>query len=334
MRELNLLEMRLATDNLARWREGLPSERVVTVAKLIFRSGMYAGKNMSLPEGKAIVLGRNRDVDLPLNDPKLSRRHCQILATLNGCVITDMGSTNGTYVNGNRLDADKPLELIEFDRIVLGDTEIELYLSEPGEKILAVSSDDNMPIVRINDDSSPLNKAVGPPPTQSQMKAVDSASTATANESELELNVDPDPLLAALYEMNLPLPPEPPLPSGSQPLKNEPAFCSYCGAKIPEMDRSSGKACSLNNKMACKDCLSKPPVPHGHSTRPGVDAVLAALDNEPTVIDTSKGPRLTAVDRSVEAVRTPPTPTPVQRTAAEKSGDKHKLFGDEFEEIV
>src|SRR5437762_10008613 len=91
-----------------------------TVAKLVFRSGMYAGKNMSLPEGKAIVLGRNRDVDLPLNDAKLSRRHCQIIATENGCLITDFSSTNGTFVNGNRLEAEKQLELIEFDRIVLG----------------------------------------------------------------------------------------------------------------------------------------------------------------------------------------------------------------------
>lgn len=326
--------MAMGTDNVAQWRFCRRAESAVTVAKLIFRSGMYAGKNMSLPEGKAIVLGRNRDVDLPLNDPKLSRRHCQIIATLNGCVITDMGSTNGTYVNGNRLDAEKPLELIEFDRIVLGDTEIELYLSEPGEKILAVSSDDNMPIVRINDDSSPLNKAVGPPPTQSSMNAVDVPSTASPHESEMELNVDPDPLLAALYEMNLPLPPEPPLPSGSQPLKNEPAYCSYCGAKISESDRSSGAARTINNKMACKDCLAKPPVAHGHSTRPGVDAVLAALDNEPTVIDTSKGPRLTTVERSAEAVRNPPPAPPSQRSPAEKSSDKHKLFGDEFEEIV
>src|SRR5882724_4844091 len=134
---------------------------------------MYAGKTMSLPEGKAIVLGRNRDVDLPLNDPKLSRRHCQIIATVNGCVITDLASTNGTFVNGNRLEADKQQELIEFDRIVLGDTEIELYLSEPGEKILAVSSDDNMPVVRINDDNSPVNRAGPTTATQSSMQAVD-----------------------------------------------------------------------------------------------------------------------------------------------------------------
>ena len=312
------------------------------MAKLIFRSGMYAGKNMSLPEGKAIILGRNRDVDLPLNDPKLSRRHCQIIATVNGCIITDLSSTNGTYVNGNRLDPEKPLELIEFDRIVLGDTEIELYLSEPGEKFLAVSSDDNMPVVKIDDDNSAVNKAPPPTSTQTAMRAIHDtpAPNQSGAESGMELHVDPDPLLAALYEMNLPLPPEPPLPNGTPALKNETVYCTYCGAKIPEGDRLSGAARAINNKIACKECLTKPRPKPGHSARPGVDDMLAALDNEPTVVDTSKRPRLTVVEHDADAARKQrqavPTPIPHAPPAqpAQKAVDKHKLFGDEFEEIV
>lgn len=290
---------------------------------------MYAGKNMSLPEGKAIVLGRNRDVDLPLNDAKLSRRHCKITATDSGCVIVDFGSTNGTFVNGNRLEAENEMELIEFDRIVLGDTEIELYLSEPGERILAVSSDDNMPIVKVNDEGSSVSKAVQSP-TLAHMKAVEAERKA---ESEIEIKQDPDPLLAALYEMGLPLPPEPPLPSGTH-TRYEPTYCSYCGTKISEDDKTTGVAHLINNKMACKTCLAKPPVAPGHSAKPEVDAMLAALDSEPTVVDTSKRARISKVEREDDTsqnMRLTPVNPPSNVLPA--IVDDPQAFGDEFEEI-
>jgi predicted component of type VI protein secretion system len=308
------------------------AENSGTVAKLIFRSGMYAGKNMSLPEGKAIVLGRNRDVDLPLNDAKLSRRHCQITATESGCVITDFASTNGTFVNGNRVEADKQLELIEFDRIVLGDTEIELYLSDPGERILAVSSDDNMPIVKVNDEGSSVRKAVQSP-TLTHMKAIEEDERRDI-ESEMEITADPDPLLAALYEMGLPLPPEPPLPSGGVDLRIEPTYCSYCGSKIPDADKNTGAARMIHNKMACKACLIIPPPAIGHSAKPGVDDMLAGLDSEPMVVDTSKKPRMSFVEHDVETVRnvrSTPLVAPPQSISAE--AEDPKVFGDEFEEI-
>ncbi len=302
------------------------------MAKLIFRSGMYAGKTMSLPQGKAIVLGRNRDVDLPLNDAKLSRRHCQITATETGCVIVDFGSTNGTFVNGNRLDADKQMELIEFDRIVLGDTEIELYLSEPGERILAVSSDDNMPIVKVSDSGSAVSKAVQSP-TLTQMKAIESESR-RVTETEMEITPDPDPLLSALYEMGLPLPPEPPLPSGTDMSHVEPTYCSYCGAKILDADKVAGKARTSSNKMACKTCFVKPPPEFGHSAKPEVDAMLAGLDSEPMVVDTSKRPRLALIEHDAEAARhSRLTPMLAPAKTIPQAPEDPKIFGDEFEEI-
>lgn len=298
---------------------------------------MYAGKNMSLPEGKAIVLGRNRDVDLPLNDSKLSRRHCQIIATENGCLITDFSSTNGTFVNGNRLDPEKQLELIEFDRIVLGDTEIELYLSDPGEKVLAVSSDDNMPVVKINDEGNPIGKVS---PTITLLKAVeDDAITRSFDGGHgKEISSDPDPLLAALYEMGLPLPPEPRAASQRAPTTHEAVYCSYCGAKIPDAELANGSARAIFNKMACKQCLVKPPPAPGHSAKPEVDAMLAGLDQEPTVVDTSRRPRVNAAEGDPEAARksrqsVKPT-TAHGAVTPDIDADPQKLFGDEFEEIV
>jgi len=98
---------------------------VIPVAKLVFQNGPYAGKSVSLLEGKSITLGRNRDIELPLPDLKLSRRHCQITLRSGKGILGDLGSTNGTFLNGTRISNE--VELNDFDRIVLGDTEIEYH---------------------------------------------------------------------------------------------------------------------------------------------------------------------------------------------------------------
>ena len=304
-----------------------------TVAKLVFRSGMHLGKNMSLPQGKAIVLGRNRDVDLPLNDAKLSRRHCQITATQNGCIITDLSSTNGTFVNGNRIEAGLQLELIEFDRIVLGDTEIELYLSEDGERNPAVSSDDHLPVVKAIGESSSFPKAVHIPAAAVTIVANDDEEDNAVGEPES--SADPDALLAALYEMSLQLPPEPPPASAAAPLKSEPVYCSYCGSKISEEDRSSGSARVVQDKLACKECLVI--LPPENSAKPDVDnmlAMLSGLDDEPIVFDTSKRPRLTAVEHDAhEATNRRHSPPVAPPPVLDEEPEKQSVFGDEFEEI-
>jgi len=96
------------------------------VAKLVFQNGPYSGKSVSLLEGKSITLGRNRDIELPLPDLKLSRRHCQITLRSGKGLVSDLGSTNGTFLNGTRISTQE-VELNDFDRIVLGDTEIEYH---------------------------------------------------------------------------------------------------------------------------------------------------------------------------------------------------------------
>lgn len=98
------------------------------MARLVFRNGPYAGKSLQIPAGKTVVAGRNRDIDLPLPDLKLSRRHCEISYQNDCFMIRDMGSTNGTYVNGDRIS--DPIKLTHFDRILIGDLEIEFQVPE------------------------------------------------------------------------------------------------------------------------------------------------------------------------------------------------------------
>jgi len=49
-----------------------------------------------------ITIGRDVDNDIPLDDSKLSRRHCRIVRAPEGFVLEDMESSNGSYVNGER----------------------------------------------------------------------------------------------------------------------------------------------------------------------------------------------------------------------------------------
>lgn len=51
-----------------------------------------------------IVFGRDQEVDVTLDDPRVSRQHFQIVWTERGYELTDLDSTNGTYVNDTRIE--------------------------------------------------------------------------------------------------------------------------------------------------------------------------------------------------------------------------------------
>jgi transcriptional regulator with GAF, ATPase, and Fis domain len=71
------------------------------------------------------VVGRDPKVPIAVEDRTLSRQHCRIYAGPDGWRVTDMGSRNGTYVNGQPvLDA----RLAEGDRIEIGETRISVFL--------------------------------------------------------------------------------------------------------------------------------------------------------------------------------------------------------------
>jgi len=70
-----------------------------------------------LPGGATVVLGRSRDCEVRLPDSDTSRRHAKIVCEDGRFVIHDLASTNGTFVNGDRIEA---RELAPGDRIRIG----------------------------------------------------------------------------------------------------------------------------------------------------------------------------------------------------------------------
>ncbi len=75
---------------------------MITKYQFVMRSGPTAGALYPL-EGEAISIGRDASSTIQINDPEVSRRHARLQFQGGRYVIEDLGSTNGTYVNGQRL---------------------------------------------------------------------------------------------------------------------------------------------------------------------------------------------------------------------------------------
>lgn len=86
--------------------------------QLTMRVGPTPGKalQLNLPE---MILGRDIQADLVIQDAEVSRRHARLTLQGNTYMIEDLGSTNGTFINGQRLMA--PHVLQPGDLIMLGE---------------------------------------------------------------------------------------------------------------------------------------------------------------------------------------------------------------------
>lgn len=69
------------------------------MAKLIVRD-VEQTYLVDLAEGETLVVGRSHDCDLPVGAQRTSRRHAEFRAAGAGHEIVDLGSTNGTLLNG------------------------------------------------------------------------------------------------------------------------------------------------------------------------------------------------------------------------------------------
>jgi hypothetical protein len=88
-------------------------------AKLIVRFGPHPNQEYPLPQ-HTVTIGREPINDIVMNDPEVSRRHTRISFRDGGFMAEDLGSTNGTFVNGRRLAGATPLH--HGDIIDLGDS--------------------------------------------------------------------------------------------------------------------------------------------------------------------------------------------------------------------
>jgi pSer/pThr/pTyr-binding forkhead associated (FHA) protein len=75
-------------------------------------------------EGSSVVIGRADECDAVLDSLRhltmVSRRHCRITREGDGWIVHDLGSANGTSVNGSRLRSDRRARLREGDALLIG----------------------------------------------------------------------------------------------------------------------------------------------------------------------------------------------------------------------
>ncbi|MCA9623761.1 MAG: FHA domain-containing protein [Myxococcales bacterium] len=94
---------------------------------LRFLSGRHQGSDFVLDDPSEVVVGRSGDADLILVEGMVSRRHARFELSSGTLRIEDLGSTNGTFVNGDKV---KHATLREGDRVLIGTTILKVAFSE------------------------------------------------------------------------------------------------------------------------------------------------------------------------------------------------------------
>lgn len=102
--------------------------------RLIVRRGPQPNQQYDLVHD-AITIGRDITNDIVINDPEVSRHHARLVRTPTGYTMEDLRSTNGTFVNRQRLTA--PYQLVSGDLIGLGETVTLAYEVAGGAHVAA-----------------------------------------------------------------------------------------------------------------------------------------------------------------------------------------------------
>jgi two-component system cell cycle response regulator len=108
------------TTRMAPAQEAGTTEAQPAAAYLVVLSGSNVGEMYRI-EKDQVVIGRGDKVDLRLVDDGISREHVRLCKDDGRIVLEDLGSTNGTYCNGQRVER-QPLS--EGDKILIGSTTI------------------------------------------------------------------------------------------------------------------------------------------------------------------------------------------------------------------
>ncbi len=95
-------------------------------ATLVVRQGPQAGMSFPLT-GNQVIIGREEGMGIVLQDPESSRRHSRVSWQGNQYTVEDLGSTNGTFVNGVQITAPKVLS--PGDSIGIGQTALVFQMA-------------------------------------------------------------------------------------------------------------------------------------------------------------------------------------------------------------
>ncbi|MDX9990628.1 MAG: FHA domain-containing protein [Anaerolineales bacterium] len=126
--------------------------------QLVMHTGPTPGKTFPL-DGDVLTIGREASNAVAINDAEVSRKHTQLVFQGGKYIITDLGSTNGTFVNGQRVTGQHVLQPGEI--VSLGEQISLLYevVAQVDPNATMISSAVRMPV-------APVPAAAAPPPSQ------------------------------------------------------------------------------------------------------------------------------------------------------------------------
>ena len=124
---------------------------------LRFISGKYQGGDFPLRPHREIIIGRSSDLDMVLVEDMVSRKHAKITTDETTVTIQDLGSTNGTFVNGEKV---RKADLKDGDRILIGTSIIKIVFVD-GEATSSISENEarNKMAVAANKKAAPKSMA-------------------------------------------------------------------------------------------------------------------------------------------------------------------------------
>jgi pSer/pThr/pTyr-binding forkhead associated (FHA) protein len=139
------------------------------MARLRVVSGPLAGQTIDVET--EVVIGRE-DTDLTIDDVELSRRHAVVRRHASRLQVEDLGSTNGTYVDGTRIE--EPTILGGGAEIQLGTTKLVV------EGVLPAGREDAGPETPVSRASEPTRASIEIPPEMQKQPAGAAAAAAAA----------------------------------------------------------------------------------------------------------------------------------------------------------
>jgi hypothetical protein len=125
---------------------------------LRFISGKYQGGEFPIATDKQILVGRSSDLDMVLVEDMVSRKHARIAMQGDQIWIEDLGSTNGTFVNGEKI---KRARLKEGDRVLIGTSILKVIAGDaPREGMDAKRELENVAHARRNSQQRTMSGSI------------------------------------------------------------------------------------------------------------------------------------------------------------------------------
>jgi FHA domain len=97
--------------------------------------------------GKRLSVGRTKESNLTIEDGTVSKNHASLAVNAEGnFIVADTGSTNGTFLNGNRLVYGRAFPIAEGDKVMFGTVEVFFRrVAKPTEFVESVEDDEEVP---------------------------------------------------------------------------------------------------------------------------------------------------------------------------------------------